>query len=276
MDCVMQNHRLSTTLALVMTLGTSCDSNSANGVGTASGGRDGDGPQTGGEAPGTLARDGGGLPDGSGTEDPGTEDPGTEDSGTELPGVPCLLEECPGEVFQGERPEPGPSPVCPADTPTLGDTCELDRGVQCGFGDSVTALCREIFECADNGWVIPKDREATTCPHHEDNYCPDVPHDGETCTIGSGGAALPCDYPSRNTRCICSVIPGQVEGIWGCYGPPQDTRCPAALPNLGQSCAVPSVQCSYVLDPCSATPYNTVFCFDGIWEGGTPQGLCAL
>lgn len=189
--------------------------------------------------------------------------------------TPCFLDDCPAGFFDVDRPLPTEKPTCPVDQPDLGYACDLSSDIACGYGDGPTESCRTIIYCIDSVWTIPPEREGRECRLHPEGYCPTEPAHGEPCVVGPAGADVPCPYADQNMNCICSAIPGIPEGTWACYGPPVDERCPSRMPNMGDGCADPSIQCQYVPGGC-ASAWETLFCFDGAWEPGASTQICVL
>jgi len=167
------------------------------------------------------------------------------------------------------RPEPKPGPVCPGDAPSEGDPCD-ENGSLCGYGDASSPRCRDYFECVGM-WQIPDTILGYAgCAQPPADYCPADPRQGEPCVVSEVGSDVPCVYDGVDCFCLGGVLqePG-VPGNWACYGPPEDTRCPAQLPPVGSGCETSGVECHYAPNGCVAHPYSTVFCFDGAWEPGS-------
>jgi hypothetical protein len=81
---------------------------------------------------------------------------------------------------------------------------------------------------------------------------------------------MPCEYGQLLCMCVSTALYEDSPGRWLCTGPPEDMQCPATLPNLGDGCSTPGVECYYLWDGCTAAPGSTVFCYDGAWEEGRP------
>lgn len=162
-----------------------------------------------------------------------------------------------------ERPQPGPSPVCPPDPPEVGVACL--NAVICGYGDSENSRCRSYYACHDGVWA--EDTTLDPCPVLPPDFCSVTPPHEQPCVAGTPGAS--CEYEGLSCYCTTAVS-GAVEGRWTCWGPPANPACPASLPPLGAGCDLPGIQCNYVGDACQSTAYSSVFCFKGYWEPGTP------
>jgi hypothetical protein len=194
----------------------------------------------------------------------------TEHGGEAPLGLPCFddpLGRVPPCDDPLERPVPGPRPACPDSEPSAGAPCAME-GLVCGYGDAPLANCRNYFACAGGSWTLDArlDSDRFPCEPPADYCPPEAPSLRDPCTAPPG--LVTCVYDDV----LCNCVSGQhwaTDGAqqWLCYGPPDDPDCPETLPNLGEGCATPGVQCSYVED-CEFPPYSTVFCFGDAWEEG--------
>jgi hypothetical protein len=193
-------------------------------------------------------------------------------------GLPCvkdpLMRQAPCQTG-GEHALPGPRPFCPDTEPGLGDTCD-NPGLLCSYGDAVTPTCRKYYACAENEWRLDPhiDAERYPCDEPAAGYCPAEPPPYHTsCTPVPGRA--PCVYADVLCACVSGHHWAAGTDEWLCYGPPRDPNCPRSLPNIGEGCSTPGVQCSYIED-CELPPYSTVFCRNGVWEEGERSTPCQL
>ncbi len=178
----------------------------------------------------------------------------------------------------GVRPTPLPRPVCPSSAPSVGTPCS-PPDLACTYGDSPAAQCREYYHCAsaDSGsitWQIDASfASGVPCIALSPSACPATPPKaGDACGIEVPG--MPCQY--QNQSCLCEPGKDESKGIWNCYGPPVDVRCPALLPNLGEGCDTPGVQCDYAIDGCFLPENSVVFCYQGAWEVGAAGFGCPV
>jgi len=191
-------------------------------------------------------------------------------------GLPCVndpLERLGPCQVVGERPVPGPRPICPESEPSVAEAC-TDPGIVCGYGDSVTPTCRTYYECAGTTWRLDPRGERYPCDEPPPGFCPpDPPPHNTSCTPVPGRA--PCVYAGVTCGCVSGMHWATFGEQWLCYGPPSDPTCPETLPNIGEGCATQGVQCSYIED-CDLPPYSTVFCRNGAWEEGERTIPCNL
>lgn len=191
---------------------------------------------------------------------------GAATSGAEAPsGAPCEVA-CTDDT--SARPVPEARPQCPVQEPAVGTECGV-RGLVCGYGDSPRAECRRVLECSDV-WQVPEWLSHLVCIDDESIGCPEAsPNHGEECDLALRDT--PCFYGVN--QCSCRA------GAWFCHGPPEDPRCPAILPNLGEGCDEVGVACAYAIDGCVGTPISNLYCFNGEdgpeWERGAGLG-CAF
>lgn len=186
--------------------------------------------------------------------------------------LPVLCGERCEPVEPSDRPKAGPRPVCPDVAPKEGSSCELSEGGTCGYGDDLGVGCRTVFECRSKRWSVPDYLRGVACRRHEEDYCPRNPSNGSACVVGEAGQDVPCSYDGA-IDCICGALTGSpagTRGVWVCYGPPADSRCPARVPNVGEGCDVQALECVYYVDPCGMTRMLSVFCFQGAWQEGEP------
>lgn len=231
-----------------------------------------DAPGTGGVSGSSSARGGasqeaGGRPGGSSSGTSGEDAAPPAD-------LPCLSHPrvSPCEEVEG-RPVPGPPPRCPEAEPTVGDPCS-EPDLVCGYGDSASPTCRSYFQCAATGWILDPRTSSYRCDEPPTGYCPaEPPPNGTACTPIPYRA--PCVYADVSCRCVNGQHWATHNDGWLCYGPPRDPQCPQALPNIGEGCSTPGVQCSYWED-CEFPPYSTVFCYSGAWEEADRGAPCEL
>ncbi len=174
---------------------------------------------------------------------------------------------CDGET-QLQRPLPLPRPRCPSTEPQGGASCQ-ETGLLCGYGGSSSAECRRYFECRGT-WTAPEPLASRLGPpcQLEQEECPnEIPHETACILTEYGRAEPPCQYGGLTCWCQPAGLgePGE-RGQWACYGPPEDPRCPAALPNPGEGCDTQGVACNYVPNGCYTHPYASAFCFRNEWE----------
>jgi hypothetical protein len=175
----------------------------------------------------------------------------------------------------GNRVAPLPSTVCPLERPEPGASCSRD-GLSCSYGSSLTARCRTLFDCSKGKWQRTGGPAIDAqCEQQADGFCPGQhPKDGVKCVVGEVHASVSCDYPPA-VSCYCAAGPSfpGAAGNWECYAAPRNGNCPEVLPNLGDGCSTPGLQCRYgFTGGCYASPFGTVFCYQGSWERGTEPG----
>jgi hypothetical protein len=205
------------------------------------------------------------------------EDAGALDDGTAGAPDGDVRSPCQGPCPDaGGRPVPLPRPECPNAEPVSGSGCDR-TGLICGYGDGYISLCRSIYLCSEGTWK--RDTvfgQSYRCREVPPGYCPSVPPAWVSgCTISEAGTPFPCAYDGL--LCFCKN-PGGVPGgpgNWTCYGPPANPQCPANLPNIGEGCDTPGVQCNYPAGLCPEPPHTNVFCYEGKWEDGVPNS-CPL
>ncbi len=227
-------------------------------------------------AHGGSTQDGAGPPGGSLSETSETNGAsGASGEDAAPPGdLPCLVDPRvpPCKPIEG-RPLPGPRPSCPEAEPTVGAPCS-EPDLVCGYGDAGSPACRGYYQCAATGWVRDPRMNGYRCDEPPTGYCPaEPPPTATACTPVPSRSS--CVYADVSCRCVDGhhwATPG--DG-WICYGPPRDPLCPLALPNIGEGCSTPGVQCSYWED-CDFPPYSTVFCYSGAWEEGERGTPCQL
>jgi hypothetical protein len=200
---------------------------------------------------------GGGTASSGGTGAPGGASSGAGGAPSPFP--------CEGDCADdGVRPTPLPRPDCPEKEPALGGACD-EAGLQCSYGDSPTPRCRHYYVCDAATWTADERPSNFTCETAPN--CPSAPTTGSACVLEVPGE--PC--PNGNLWCFCEAgIDAQIgdTGTWACFGPPMNPACPASLPNLGEGCEEQAVECKYAVNGCTAAPYSTVFCRNGVWEEG--------
>jgi len=254
-------------LAGLLTL-TACGGSSRNGASNGSGGN--------GSAGGPVGTSGTGAAPGSGGTNSGGDGTGAE-AGSEAcancAGAPPVFSDpmapCYGGCTNPDRPVPGPKPVCPETEPAADDKCSQD-GLLCSYGETTEASCRRYWRCNGDAWAADEIAANTECKEIPKGFCPATPVQMAECTVSSAGRGVPCIYPEVSCYCLgtFSAMPGS-SGRWACYGPPSNPSCPAELPNIGDGCNEPGVECNYNADSCSGHPYSSVFCFEGAWEVGS-------
>ena len=236
--------------------GAGGDATGSSGSSAAQGGSSQQGGEPRGGSSGTSAMSGA---SGDDTDPPGDQ-PCLED-----PRVP------PCEMIE-DRPLPGPRPICPEAEPMVGDPCS-EPSLLCSYGDSPTPTCRSHYECTPTGWILDPRMSSYPCNEPAPGYCPaEPPPPGTECTPISHLA--PCVYADVSCSCL-SRFHWATQGVdsWLCFGPPRDAQCPRLLPNIGEGCSTPGVQCSY-LEDCDFPPNSTVFCHSGAWEEGYRPPPC--
>lgn len=197
----------------------------------------------------------------------------TEDAGQAgAPGDPASPAPCIGGCTDdlSLRPKPLPRPYCPESEPPAREPC-TEEGLVCSYGTASTAACRRFYECSQGEWQQSTDNWPETC-FRPDGYCPaETPVGGEWCPMS---LTVPCDYPELGLQCFCDGFRfgSGGPGNWGCYGPPEDTRCPAALPNIGEGCSERGLSCFYGVGDCRSPSYRIVQCFAGAWEQANSPG----
>lgn len=156
-----------------------------------------------------------------------------------------------------------PSPSCPTSKPEKAQRCDLEGSI-CSYGDSLTAYCRDYFQCVDGTWQSAPEDDSR-CVTQPEGFCPSEPPAGAACVVSDVDPFVPCEYADAVT-CYCAGRSG-TPSIWECYGPPRSGQCPEVLPNLGDGCSTSAQFCGYGIESqgCDA-PYANVFCHDGAWE----------
>lgn len=196
-----------------------------------------------------------------------SQDAGKTDSPNSAEGyLPCMGTECPSP---SERPQPLPRPDCPDVEPTPDSSCE-DDGLECTYGESPSSFCRAWYRCSEAKWFLVA--EPLLICADGIPVCPETTAQLGECLTSETMTYLGCAY-SESVRCTCISIlgPGSAYGTWYCVGAPNDTRCPATLPNLGTGCEGGALQCNYSVG-CAGAAIESVFCFDGTWQLGTGTG----
>jgi hypothetical protein len=172
----------------------------------------------------------------------------------------------------GDRPPPLPRPECPPAEPIEGDACQRP-GLACAYGMGSISPCRSYYACSEGTWKRDAMFQKTyPCQEVPPGYCPSVPPPwGINCTISDVGPPYPCVY--EGLLCFCTSPFGGPGGAgnWFCYGPPANAQCPASLPNIGEGCDTPGVQCNYPAGICPGPPHTNVLCYDDSWEDGVPN-----
>jgi hypothetical protein len=169
--------------------------------------------------------------------------------------------------------EAGMAGKCPLAAPAAGSPCPMDAS--CTWGDHRAPECRTRGGCAMGAWRInPEPAACTALPA----ACPS--------TVPSGACAdksLWCMYPdATGCSCIaCCDVPGcgaRCDGapagspVWSCKRQPDLLApCPAAYPNEGAPCDLPSdTECM---------PWEcgrSVKCLDGFWTWISGYQHCAV
>ena len=180
------------------------------------------------------------------------------------------------------RPTPLPRPECPDEQPQPGDRCAVDAQQLCGWGDADDATCRSVLQCQARVWTAPPPYSffsPLACARSLPQDCPEqLPQQDTQCLI-SLGVPVKCAYAGALT-CYCGgprvSQPGTLSR-WACYGPPDDVRCPERMPNLGEGCAEPGVECDYspFYDPCLG-PIASRRCSEGAWAVPVRDTVCDL
>jgi hypothetical protein len=161
--------------------------------------------------------------------------------------------------------------VCPAAQPAAGATCGRE-GLECMYGDDPRVQCRSRVVCTAGAWSARPPQSGcdplpdVTCPPSRDAA------DGASCT--PQGAY--CSYDGL--ACLCTTCPDPYpicqdlpEPVWACDAPNPDPECPAAIPNLGTSCAPEAKTCTY---GCEAGMART--CRGGVWIEDSSPGGCPI
>jgi hypothetical protein len=199
----------------------------------------------------------------SGKTEP-TLGPGEDPASGESADYACVLGDC--ETI-GRRAADLTSPFCPVAEPTTGSPCTKD-GQQCSYGDAPSAYCRRFLECVESVWRVPS-VPRTACQAQPDGFCPSAPDPGGACTTNAVDYNVPCSYDS-GVYCYCLGNPLRrpgIAGVWECYGPPRNGRCPEVLPNLGDGCARSGQYCKYgIVEWGCFAPYANVYCERGAWR----------
>jgi hypothetical protein len=248
--------------------GGSTENNGNNGSG---GNGNAGGPVGGSGARAGAASGGNGTNGGGGTGAQAGDDPCANGS---CAGAPPVISDpmnpCYGGCTNPNRPLPGPKPVCPEAEPSAGDDCPQDE-LLCSYGETAEASCRQYWRCTGDTWEADEIAAQTMCKEIPEGFCPaTTPAQMDECTVSSAGKGVPCIYPEVSCYCLgtFNAQPGST-GRWACFGPPSNPSCPAELPNIGDGCNEPGVECNYSADPCTGHPYSSVFCFEGAWEVGS-------
>jgi len=108
----------------------------------------------------------------------------------------------------------------------------------------------------------------TACEAQPAGFCPSAPDPGGACTTNAVDFNVPCSY-AGGAYCYCLGNPvGRpgIAGLWECYGPPRNGRCPEVLPNLGDGCTRSGQYCKYgIVQWGCHVPYASVYCEQGAW-----------
>lgn len=176
----------------------------------------------------------------------------------------------PGEenyVEQGTTASNAVAPLeCPTSVPLERDTCEIER-ISCTYGDSTLPECRTRATCRSGQWVLAFDGECEALP---DDYCPAEAPEGPCNPVlpdvlGEGVVEFSaCGY-GESTICLCKCFGAsclELTPNWECIGPPDDERCPGAIPNVGERCDEDGLACDYG-DPCTSGAGR--ICRYGVW-----------
>jgi hypothetical protein len=176
----------------------------------------------------------------------------------------CVIGDC--ETI-GPRAAVLPSPFCPAAEPTAGSSCTRD-GQQCSYGDEPSAYCRRSYACVGSVWQVPI-VPRTACEAQPDGFCASAPDPGGACMTSAVDYNVPCSY-AGGVYCFCLGNPPRrlgIAGVWECYGPPRNGRCPEILPKLGDGCARSGQFCKYgIVQWACFAPYANVYCEQGAWR----------
>lgn len=132
----------------------------------------------------------------------------------------------------GSGGSPGKHPItklgnpeaCPAASPTLGDSCELE-GVACGYGPPPGSTDISYTQCLCGERAAGDLRWDCTGVGSSSASCPTSVENGSSCF---GHYSTECWYPV-SIRCTCSPDPG----VWECMkgsGRPWETPAPPTLP----------------------------------------------
>ena len=265
------------TLALLLSCGGSTglvtDDGGGSGTGGSAVGGSG-GPGTGGAA-GAGGRGGSGAAGGSG----GTTGAGGTGGIICPPCVPPPSNACRGTGPCGCGPyvcpdagAPLPAIRCPDMPPAAGTPCAR-AGLACQYGDDPRQDCRLLATCAmpPGSLTARWDVLAPRCVMPPKAMCPATRQDaaGKACSpIGAY-----CAY-EQGLFCLCTNCrtgPVDVCGgdpVWRCDTPSPVPGCPAAMPNLGTSCAQEGLSCMYTCD-------SGRLCQGGIWVRGH-GGICPI
>ncbi len=154
--------------------------------------------------------------------------------------------------------DPLPRDPCPEIEPIPNTDCN-HWYMKCEYGNDPRPECRKRFDCLAAGpdptmWVdfSPK----TPCAPLDTTNCPVAPPGSTLCVPNESL----CVYPD-GSQCACF-------GTWKCSLPP-NPQCPAIAPNLGTSCAMEGLLCSY--GDCAFGTAIGRICSGGVWHN-QPQG----
>jgi hypothetical protein len=162
--------------------------------------------------------------------------------------------------------------VCPEVEPVQGEACK-NPDLVCGYGTSIMPSCRSYYRCQGEAWISDPRNDQYPCDEPASDDCPAMPPPAYTACAPVAGRA-PCVYAEVSCSCIYGEHWAASKGDeWLCFGPPSDPLYPKALPNVGEGCSSPGVQCSY-LEDCDFPPYSTVVCRQGSWEEGERSTPC--
>ncbi|HEY3820580.1 MAG TPA: hypothetical protein VGL81_25615 [Polyangiaceae bacterium] len=159
---------------------------------------------------------------------------------------------------------PAAKSPCPTKAPRAGSACS-DASLLCSWGSDPRFGCRTIESCDGSTWQSVGDSCSSrepSCPRS----APTPPDSGlDTCTAADLG--LTCVYAHEAYTCApCQGTLCRNENYWQTDSLP--TGCPAAEPNFGASCIVPSgTRCNY--NACAsdgADDYGaSMTCTGGFW-----------
>ncbi len=166
-----------------------------------------------------------------------------------------------GQTDGGNRDGSTTNPVCPKVEPAGGTACP-NNGLTCEYGtDPRGDLCRDQATCSSGHWTVSVPDPAgcpsigvTTCQGTSGSTCSG---DGTYCTQSNGVDCECTSCPPTAPVCIVGTAPTLACRTNTTSG------CPAAEPNLGTSCGMEGLICSYC-------PDVSRVCMAGLWTKGSP------
>lgn len=165
------------------------------------------------------------------------------------------------------------SPGCPSSEPAPSSGCSVE-GLQCEYGQGDRWACNDVVTCSGGSWSLSASNDV--CGPNPSG----CPTSAAAATGNCSDRGLICDYStsSQTDYCTCGISGGPVmiDGgvFWACSISEQQQGCPAARPELGETCGQPGLVCSWNI--CGVPKGLAVQCSSttGTWVEG-PMEVCA-